>query len=147
MWWKRAIFFLVIGTINFTLSGYVNAYEVTGSKSYGESKYMEKALIYELRTKFSVVLDKAYDDYVFDNFHILPLEQSETFPPKELILEGRVTVSDGSYDVVQITFNATPLGYKVSGLHTQSQDKVAEPIAQLRTLRQPTNHNWLPSFR
>ncbi|WP_419871460.1 hypothetical protein [Candidatus Pristimantibacillus sp. PTI5] len=110
----------------------VNAYEDTSSNSYGDSKSrtLEKAIIYELQPKFMDVLDKQYDDYVFDTFRILPMEESDTYPPQEFTLEGKVTLRDGSYDVVQITFNTSSQGYKVSDISIQSQNKVAEPIVQ-----------------
>jgi hypothetical protein len=130
MWLRWAIFILVIGAMSFTLSSQVNAYEDTSLNGDSKSRTLEKAIIYELQPKFMELLDKQYDDNVFDTFRILPMEESDTYPPQEFTLEGKVTLRDGSYDVVQITFNTSSQGYKVSDLSIQSQDKVAEPIVQ-----------------
>lgn len=120
MWWKGIILIWAIGVTSFTVMDRAEAYSEESPNKYNadiQRKCLEEALIFELRPKIMSVLKKEYDDYVIGGAHIIPISKSDSYPQQEFILEGRVTTSDSTSDLVRITFKASADGYKVSNFH------------------------------
>jgi len=120
MWWRGIILIWIIGVTNFTVMDCAEAYSETSPTNYNadiQRNGVEEILIFELRPKIMSVLKKEYDDYLIGGAHIIPISKSDSYPRQEFVLEGKVTTSDSTLDIVRITFKASSDGYKVSNFH------------------------------
>lgn len=120
MWRKSILLIWAIGVTIFTVADCTKASSAESPTNYHadiQRKYLEEILIFELRPKIMSELRKAYDNYLIGSVHIIPIRKSDSYPPQEFILEGRVTTQDSTTDIVQITFKVSTDGYQVSNFH------------------------------